>query len=89
MYIDVEHHMVDANVTETLPEPCWMDKEGNIVSEGESYGMKISTKLTHLHCCLAMDETGGDTSMMKDGAAGGKRISCKISSRKKAKNILP
>ena len=73
MYIDVERHMVDAKVAETLNEPSWMDKDGNIVSECESYGMKVSTKLTHPHCCLAMDETGGDTSMMKDGAAGGEK----------------
>ena len=73
MYINVENHMVDANVAETLPEPCWMDKEGKIVSEEDSYGMKVTTKLTHPHCCLAMDETGGDTSMMNDGAAAGEK----------------
>jgi hypothetical protein len=73
MYVNVESHMVDAKVATKLDEPAWMDKDGNIVSEEESVGMKVQTKLTHPDCCLAMDETGGDTSMISDGAAGGEK----------------
>ena len=73
MYVNVEEHMIAAKVSEKVPGGCWMDKEGNLVSENDSYGMKVSTRLTHPHCCLAMDETGGDTSMMKDGAAAGEK----------------
>ena len=73
MYVNVESHMVDAKVAVAMPEPEWMDKEGNIVSEESSFGMKVQTKLTHPDCCLAMDETGGNTSMISDGAAGGEK----------------
>ena len=73
MYLNVEDHMIAAKVAEKIPEGCWMDKEGNRVSEDDSYGMKVFTRLTHPHCCLAMDETGGDTSMTKDGHAGGEK----------------
>ena len=72
MYIDIEkHHMVDAEVDITLPQPEWMDKEGKIVCEMESYGMIVETKLTHPHCCLVMDETGGDNNMMNDATTRG------------------
>ena len=73
MYVNVESHMVDAKVAMSLPFPAWMDKQGNIVDEVDSYGMKVNTLLTHPSCCLSMDETGGDTNMMGDGAAGGEK----------------
>ena len=74
MYVDVEKHMVAAGVAVKLDEPKWMDKEGNEVEELDSFGMKVETKLTHPHCCLVMDETGGDTNMMNDSASGGKKF---------------
>ena len=74
MYLDVEKHMVAAGVAVKLDEPKWMDKEGKEVDELNSFGMKVETELTHPHCCLVMDETGGDTNMMNDSASGGKKF---------------
>jgi hypothetical protein len=74
MYVNVESHMVAAGAAVKLDSHKWMDKEGNEVEELESFGMKVETQLTHPHCCLVMDETGGDTNMMKDSASGGKKF---------------
>ena len=48
-----------------------MDEEGRVVSKSDSYGMKVSTKLTHPYCCLVMDETGGETNIISGSAIAG------------------
>jgi hypothetical protein len=74
MYLNVEEHMIKAKVAEALPEGKWMNKTGEEVCEEDAYGMKVTTKLLHPHCCLTMDETGGDTSMMNDGNVCGEKF---------------
>ena len=71
MYENVEKHMVDAGVARPYDEPKWLNKEGEEVREEDSFGYKVKNELTHPHCCLVMDETGGDTNMVNDSAAGG------------------
>ena len=55
MYSHVEDEMVDAGVAEKLPEPAWLDKEGNIVAEGEAYGYKATHQLIHPEMCIVVD----------------------------------
>ena len=72
MYVDIEKHMVDAGVAKPYASPKWLDKDGKETTELDSFGMKVENELTHPQCCLVMDEeTGGDTNMLNDSAAGG------------------
>ena len=49
----------------------WVDKDGQIIEEMQSYGMKVENNLvTHPQCCLVMVENG-ITNMMNDSAQGG------------------
>jgi hypothetical protein len=47
MYINVEKHMVNANIAEPMEEPCWMNKDGESVSvsESESFHSTYPTSL--------------------------------------------
>ena len=56
MYSHVEDEMVDADVVEKLPEPSWLDMEGNIIDKGESYGCKETHQLIHPVLCIVADD---------------------------------
>ena len=71
MYEDVEDLMIEAGVAKKRDIPVWKNKKGEVVSAEDSYGYKVGVELTHPHCCLVLDEVGGDTNMIKDSAAHG------------------
>ena len=55
MYVDVEKHVIAADVAVKMDVPKWMNKEGKEVEELDSFAMKVETQLTHPHCCSVMD----------------------------------
>ena len=72
MYNCIESLLVEeAQVAVKLKEPVWMNKEGEEVDELESFGMKVTIKITDPEACITLDEVGLNTSMMKDGSVGG------------------
>ena len=66
--------LVDNKIAVKLPEPVWMDKQGNIVeSEGEAWGRKTQYKMLHSWAIIHLDEKGNNTDQSKDGNCGGER----------------
>ena len=55
MYNCFSNEMVYANVAELLPEPVWMNKEGDVIKEEESFGCKVTHKISHPDMILCMD----------------------------------
>jgi hypothetical protein len=76
MYDDIEEELIDAGLAIKNMEYEWMNKEGEICEENDSFGMKVSIKITHPHLCFCMDEVGSNTSMIKDGHFGGRLFIC-------------
>ena len=62
--------MEDAGVSERLPEPVWMDCEGNIVEEGKSFGCKVTHWIIDPEMVIVSDELGGNISQKVDGHVG-------------------
>ena len=63
--------MIDDGVTVKLPTPVWMDKNGNVVSDGnDAMGYKVKTKLTRPDLCIVVNETGCNLSQKGDGNVG-------------------
>lgn len=54
MYLDIERMLVDTKLASTLPEPCWMNKDGvRVENANDAYGCKVQTTFTLPQCCLA------------------------------------
>jgi hypothetical protein len=94
MYNCIESLLVDeAKVAVKLKEPVWMNKEGEEVDELESFGMKVTIKITNPEACITLDEVGLNTSMMKDGSVGGTKYivgkgqQCQLKASKKDKRF--
>jgi hypothetical protein len=64
MYDDICKTMVEAGVTVELPEPVYLDKEGNTVLEDNPvrYRCKTKFKLTNLEKVIFIDEVGDNKS---------------------------
>jgi hypothetical protein len=71
MYDDIYEQMVKAGVAEMLPEPTWVNVHGDEVCEDDSFGRKVTYKLTHPSYIVFVDEVGSNTSMEGDGHVGG------------------
>ena len=68
--------MVETGVAEQLYEPEWMNRDGEIVEEQESFGCKILHRLIRLKMCIIGDKVGGSISMKGDGHRGGTLYLC-------------
>ena len=66
--------MVGAGVAEQLPQPIWMDRNGNQVDEKDVLGCMVTHKLCHPDRCFVGDEVGGNLSMKGDGCAGRRKL---------------
>jgi len=74
MYDVIYGELVDSGVAKVLPEPVWVDVDGNKVdAEAEAHGCKVAIELVHPNCFLMGDETGCNTNMKTDGHVGGKK----------------
>ena len=61
MYDQVIEELQNANLTELLETPKWMDKDGKEVKEGNMFGCKVTHNILRPDMCLVMDEVGGNT----------------------------
>ena len=59
--------MVSAGVAEKLPEPTWMDKDGNPCEEEDPFGYMVKYKLSHLDQCFIGNKVRGNISVKGDG----------------------
>jgi len=85
MYERFGDEMIYAKVAQLLPEPVWMNKEGDAVTEDDAFGCKVSHKISHPDMILCMDEVGSDTSQKGDGAVGGEKFVCAVGTTPKEK----
>ena len=76
MYLHIGEEMEEAQVAVKLDDPVWMDKDGNIVEEGQAFGQKVTHRITRPDMFLVGDEVGGNTSQLGDGNIGGKLMLC-------------
>jgi len=73
MYEVVDEELIRAGVAVRLPEPVWMDAEGNHVERGDADGCKVNIDIIKPEMCIVADEVGGNTSQKDDGKIGGER----------------
>ena len=79
MYDHIEEELVSAGLATKLPEPIWVDCNGNeVADETKAKGMKIQVKLNFPSLVIMCDEVGSSTDMEGDGAVGKERFICAI-----------
>ena len=79
MYDNIESILVhESKIAEYLPEPVWMDKEGNEVSEEKSFGCKVRIQFTRPDLAICCDEVGCNISQDGDGESGGTKYVCHV-----------
>ena len=79
MYDNIDDILVnESKIAEYLPEPVWMDKEGNEVSEEKAFGCKVKVKFTRPDLAICCDEVGCNISQDGDGQAGGTKYVCHV-----------
>jgi hypothetical protein len=79
MYDHIESILVhESKIAEYLPEPVWMDKEGNEVSEENAFGCKVKIKYTRPDLAICCDEVGCNISQDGDGEIGGTKYVCHV-----------
>jgi len=72
-----------------LPEPVWMDAEGNIVElESDAFGCKVGIKVIHPNYFIMGDEKGCNTNMKTDGHVGGKKFMGEAGTRGCNKKVI-
>jgi hypothetical protein len=90
MYDAIYENLVKARIAVTLPEPVFLNADGNIVDnpEGQLFddidnnhpnrplGLPCETKMIHPEYLLFFDETGCNTNQKKDGHYGGQKFAC-------------
>ena len=79
MYDHIEDVLVnDSKIAEYLPEPVWMDAEGNEVSEENGIGFKVKIKYNRPDLAICCDEVGCNISQDGDGEEGGTKYVCHV-----------
>jgi hypothetical protein len=79
MYDHIESILVhESKIAEFLPEPVWMDKDGNEVGEEQAFGCKVRIKYTHPELAICCDEVGCNISQDGDGNMGGTKYVCHV-----------
>jgi len=73
MYECIEEELITTGVAVRLPEPIWMDADGNHVEEDDLFGCKVTCDITKPDICVVADEVGRNTSQKDDGNMGGER----------------
>ena len=71
MFDDFDSILVSARLAHYLPQPIWMDQEGNCVDVSKSFWCKVRANLDLPQLCIVMDEVGGDLNMLNDVHQGG------------------
>ena len=97
MYEHIIEEMVEARVALRRDVLTWMDREGNVISETEGHGCKVTHDLIHSEMCVVGDEVGGNLNMSGDGHIGGTLLLCekncvpqqKTSTRDKHFTLIP
>lgn len=60
MYTHIAEETIEANVTEKIETPQWMEANGNVVPESDLFGWNVTHNITHPDYCFVMDEVGGN-----------------------------
>ena len=79
MYSHIEEVLVhESQIAEYLPEPVWMDADGNEVNEENAFGCKVKVKFTRPDMAICCDEVGCNISQTGDGPEGGTKFVCHV-----------
>ena len=89
--------MEDGGLVARIEEPGWMDRSGNIVYKHGAPGCKVTHYIIRSNTCVVGDEFGANTSIKRDGHAGGEWLLCergkipqqKLSTRDKHFTLMP
>ena len=73
---NVSNEMVAAGIAEVVEEPMHMHKDGNIFSEKDAFGFKVTHETKYPEHFIMADEVGGNISQKGDGHIGGTRLLC-------------
>ena len=76
MHNNTGEEMISAGIAEEHDEPLFVDKAGNVCSEKDAFGFKVSHNIVHPDYFMMADEVGGNASQKGDGHAGGKKLLC-------------
>jgi hypothetical protein len=76
MYDSIQTYLIDSNVATKLDVPVWMDRDGNVTTEDDAFGCKVTIKITRPDMILVGDEVGSNVSMAGDKNAGGTLYLC-------------
>ena len=76
MYEEFAKELEYAKVATKLNEAEWHNRKGEVVSEDESYGCKVTHRVEYPEMILMMDEVGESTSQKGDGPIGGEKQVC-------------
>ena len=73
---NVSNEMVATGIAEGIEKTMRMDKEGNICSENDAFGFKVTHETKYPEHFIMADEVGGNISQKGDGHIGGTRLLC-------------
>ena len=78
MYDEVYDAMVECGVASVLPEPVYMNRDGDDTTTNikEAFGLPCTHKIIHPDMCLVVDEVGSNLSQKGDGHVGGRKVMC-------------
>ena len=71
-FLHMYNEMVWAGVAKELEHPVWLNRNGEVCSEEDSFGCKVKYELLHPDNCFVWNEVGGNISMRGDGHVGGR-----------------
>ena len=82
--------MVDCGVASKLPQPIYMDRDGNRTTNIEkAFGLPCTNNIKHPDMCLVVDEVGSNPSQKGYGHIDGRKVMCarKIQLHKNKSNM--
>ena len=62
MHDAIDNEMVTSGIAVVIDETMHMDKEGNIYSEKDAFGFKVTHDIKHPEHFIMADEAGGNVS---------------------------
>ena len=69
MYNSIYTYMIEAGITENLPEPAYFDKDGaEVLTVDKAFGLICEALVTHAECLVAVNEAGTNTNQFTDSS---------------------
>ena len=76
MHNCVGYSMINTGIAVGLDKPVWINYLGEVVTEEEYFGYKVSLDIADPYYTIVLDEVGGNTNRKGYGNIGGELIIC-------------